>query len=188
MQALVVYESMFGNTRRIADAVAAGLAQHCDVTVREVNAMPEDFADEFELIVAGGPTHAHSLSRPSSRAEADTWAKDPARQLILEPNARGIGIREWLQTLRPSRQTFCAAFATRADIAHILSGDASTGILKRLVKRGLTPAQTPHSFLVSSDNRLEDDQLELARAWGAGVGRSARSMRNASVGSAVGSA
>ena len=43
MRALVVFESMFGNTKVIADAVADGLATRMRVTAVEVGAAPAAF-------------------------------------------------------------------------------------------------------------------------------------------------
>ena len=58
MKALVVYESMFGNTEQIARAVAAGLEESVDVVqVAEVTDAPTEPDPEVALIVAGGPTH-----------------------------------------------------------------------------------------------------------------------------------
>ncbi len=57
MKALVVYESMFGNTEQIARAVAAGLEESVDVQVAEVTDAPTEPDPDVALIVAGGPTH-----------------------------------------------------------------------------------------------------------------------------------
>jgi hypothetical protein len=51
MKALVVYESMFGNTASIARAVADGLAAHFEVTLADVSTTPS--ASGMDLIVAG---------------------------------------------------------------------------------------------------------------------------------------
>ncbi|MDN5761333.1 MAG: flavodoxin domain-containing protein [Microlunatus sp.] len=58
MKALVVYESMFGNTEQVARAVAAGLREVLEVTVREVSDTPIGAVQDVDLVVAGGPTHA----------------------------------------------------------------------------------------------------------------------------------
>jgi len=63
MKALVVYESMFGNTEQIARAIAVGLGESVDVQVAEVTDAPTKPDHEIALIVAGGPTHAFSMSR-----------------------------------------------------------------------------------------------------------------------------
>ena len=70
MKALMVYESMFGNTAEIARAVSEGMAPEMDVDLREVNDAPAAVTDSVDLMVVGGPTHAFSLSRASTRADA----------------------------------------------------------------------------------------------------------------------
>jgi flavodoxin len=62
MKVLVVYESMFGNTEQVARAIAAGVRESMDVELTEVAAAPPDVGP-VALIVAGGPTHAFSMSR-----------------------------------------------------------------------------------------------------------------------------
>ncbi|MDX5309965.1 MAG: flavodoxin domain-containing protein, partial [Rhodococcus sp. (in: high G+C Gram-positive bacteria)] len=57
MRALVVYESMFGNTRHVAEAVARGLGSAVR-TVPVTQAHEENLSD-YDLVVVGGPTHAH---------------------------------------------------------------------------------------------------------------------------------
>ena len=65
-----IHESMFGNTEQIANAVAAGLGESVDVQVTEVADAPTDPGPDVALIVAGGPTHAFSMSRENTRADA----------------------------------------------------------------------------------------------------------------------
>jgi flavodoxin len=66
----VVYESMFGNTKSVARAVADGLSERFDVDLRDVSQAPASDIGPVDLIVVGGPTHAFSLSRPATRASA----------------------------------------------------------------------------------------------------------------------
>jgi flavodoxin len=76
MTVLVVFESMFGNTRAIADAVAEGLARHLPVQQVEVGRAPTVIGGEVELLVVGGPTHAFGLSRSGTRLSAAQQAED----------------------------------------------------------------------------------------------------------------
>ena len=98
MRALVVFESMFGNTEVIARAIAEGLAADATVEVVEVGSAPPTIPPGVDLLVVGGPTHAHGLSKPETRADSARRAGD--RQI-----SRGTGIREWLETLRSSSLT-----------------------------------------------------------------------------------
>ena len=87
--ATILYESMFGNTRQVAEAIAEGLRTFAAVTVLPVREAPESI--DGDLLVIGGPTHVHGLSRPATRAQARAWADDTAKHLTLEPDAEGWG-------------------------------------------------------------------------------------------------
>ena len=171
MRIAVIFESMFGETRRVASAIAEGLAPFGVITLANVNyAGAADAAEHADLLVIGGPTHVHGMSRVGTRAEACNWANDAARHLTLEPLAPGIGVREWMDTLKSVPRVY-AAFDTRMDSARILTGAASGGVSYRLTQRGAHPLQTAASFLVSKKGQLDDGELARARTWGATVGR-----------------
>lgn len=162
----IVFESFFGNTRRVAEAIADGMRQHLVAALVDVrDAVP---SSERDVLVVGAPTHAHSLSRPASRREAEMWAKDLGKHLVLEQGSRTTGIREWIETDPPTLSAF-AAFDTRVDMPRIFTGSAATAISTRLRKRGLRELVRPESFLVDKDSRLLSGELERARAWGAAL-------------------
>src|SRR4051794_16875341 len=113
MLALVVYESMFGNTAQVATAIASGLREWVPTDVVEAGEAPVTLDEEVVLVVAGGPTHAFSMSRAKTRAEAVAQGA-PATQTE-------IGLRDWLQTVTPGRAAL-ATFDTRADKVRHLPG------------------------------------------------------------------
>ncbi|QHC69552.1 flavodoxin [Rathayibacter sp. VKM Ac-2801] len=171
MRALVVYESPFGNTHCIAEAIGRGLADTVEVDVVGVHAAPG--LEGVDLLVVGGPTQVHTLSTPRARAETPERAADARRGLRLDDDAGGIGIREWLDALPPFTG-MAASFDTRTDIPRILSGAAAGHLDHRLAGHGLRPVITPMSFLVDTHNDLEHTELDRARAWGALLGCTAR--------------
>ena len=67
MKALVVYESLFGNTEQVAQAISNGLSEHADVELVEVTKAPPEITEPVDLIVVGGPTHAFSMTKESPR-------------------------------------------------------------------------------------------------------------------------
>ena len=67
MRALVVYESMYGNTHVIADHIADGLRADYEVTVVPVGKATPELVAAAELVVAGAPTHLRRLSSVKSR-------------------------------------------------------------------------------------------------------------------------
>jgi len=160
MDALVVYESMYGNTKQIAEAVAEGLASRLRVEVVEVGSAPAQVGAEVGLLVVGGPTHAFSMSRTSTRQSAAEQATEP---LI----SKGDGVREWLATLRTSSAGLgSAAFDTRIAKPR-LPGSAARGIARRLRRLGVRAAAPAQSFYVTgTQGPLVEGELERARQWG----------------------
>jgi hypothetical protein len=171
MKIVIVYESMFGNTREIAEAIGEGCKDAALDSVVNVNDITPVILANADVVIVGAPTHAHSLSRPQTRAEAVKEAADPAQNLTLEPRAAETGVREWLAG-RPDVPAYFAAFDTRVDIARILSGAASTKIDHKLHALGSKRLVDSESFLVK-DNHLEEPERERARTWGHQVAQAA---------------
>jgi flavodoxin len=66
MRALVVYESMYGNTHVVASNIADGLRATHEVTLVPVADATADLVAEADLLVVGAPTHVHGLSTAPS--------------------------------------------------------------------------------------------------------------------------
>jgi len=173
MQAVIVYESMFGNTRTIAHAIGAGLAEYFDVAIVPVaRAYPATYG-EADLVVVGGPTHVHGLSRRSSRQSAAKQAEKTGSGLTLEPDATGEGLRDWLASPGAHRgHGLAAAFDTRMRGPATVTGRASKGVARGLRRRGYELIAAPESFLVTRQNELCTGEQDRARAWGAALAAS----------------
>jgi hypothetical protein len=160
MRALVVYESMFGNTRDVAEAIATGLVAQVETTVSECSTAPGVVPADVDLLVVGAPTHALGLSRPSTRASAQKQADSP---LV----SQGQGLREWLSTLRfEGDLPAVAAFDTRVRAPRLL-GSAAPKALRRLRRSGGRPLAKARSFLVTgTTGPLAAGELAAAKSWG----------------------
>jgi hypothetical protein len=168
MHAIVVYESMYGNTRHVAEAIARGVDDSGTAHVVPVSMAEAATLADFDLVVVGGPTHVHGMSRASTRQAADDAATASAGDLVMEPDSTSEGVREWLASL--SHMTGrAAAFDTRLDAAPLLTGRASKGIAKMLRTAGFELAAQPESFLVDKDTHLLAGEEQRARAWGASL-------------------
>ena len=171
VKALVVYESLFGNTEKIAREVASGLEYAgAQVTVRPVDEVDPTDLTEFDVVVAGSPTHAFSMPRPVTRADAVRHGADPA--------ADTVGLREWIEHLSPAvgaRPTF-AVFDTRRDVrARHLTGSAARSACRALRRRHRALADVPATFYVSGTcGPLLPGESVRARAWGSRLAGSAR--------------
>ena len=160
MKAIVVYESVFGNTHAIAEAVAEGLGGVPVLSVRE--AVERD--GDLDLLVVGGPTHAHGLATDRSRHVAVDRAREGAD---VEPDAtEEPGLRSWLGDLRSTTGSPAAAFDTRADGLPLVTGSAARGIARRLRHHGFDVLATESFVVKGTEGPLKPGELERAQAWG----------------------
>ena len=152
MQALVVYDSVYGNTEKVAQAIGEALAAQAEVqTLRVGEAKPEHLAG-VGLLIVGSPTHG-SMASPAMK----TWLK------ALAPHSlRGVKV---------------AAFDTRVAVSDVkprivavfirLFGYAADPIASSLTKRGGTLVIPAEGFYVKdTEGPLKEGELERAAAWG----------------------
>jgi hypothetical protein len=165
MKALVVYESIFGNTKAVAWAIAEGLRESMEVDIRAVGGLTGADLTGVGLLVAGGPTHAFGMSRESTIKDA--LARKTAKQPV-EEGSRGAGLRAWLATLPDGNGVPAAAFDTRIRKKGFLSfGQAARGIGSELQKHGYRLVTEGRGFYVTgTEGPLADGELDRARAHG----------------------
>lgn len=160
MTKLVVYESAFGNTRTVAEAVAAGLGDGTEVV--DVASAPPLTQIVADLLVVGGPTHAFGMSRPQTREDAASRGGTPP----------ATGIREWLEAAGPVSLRV-ATFDTHTRTPN-LPGTAGRAAAKKLHSLGCTLVAAPEKFWVHGDRGpLLDGEVDRAREWGADLARTA---------------
>ena len=70
MRALVVYESMYGNTHVVARNIADGLRRTHEVTLVPAGQATQQLLAVADLLIVGGPTHMHGVSTAASRRKA----------------------------------------------------------------------------------------------------------------------
>lgn len=157
MKALVIYESMWGNTEQVARAVARGLQHSGPVEVLDVSEAPQA-TGSVELLVVGGPTHAFSMSRSSTREDAVNKGARGGHE--------GRGIREWLDGL-PAADLAVATFDTRVGKVRHLPGSAAKKAAKEVRRHHLGRVVDSESFWVDDmEGPLLDGELDRAEEWG----------------------
>jgi flavodoxin I len=140
MKTLVIYDSLYGNTEKIAKAMASALGKEAKAVIVG-QAKPADIVD-YTYIIIGSPTQG---GRPT-----------PAIQSFLNG----------LTTEMLSGKRF-AAFDTRAkSIVTKLFGYAAPRIESAIkAKRGNCTAQPQGFFVKSTKGPLVDGELERAATW-----------------------
>lgn len=171
MRAVVVYESMFGNTESVARSIGAGLAPYGEVEVVEVGDALPQIADD-DLLVVGGPTHAFGMTRENTRQDART-------RTTHEVVSQRRGVREWLALL-PGAQARApvsvAVFDTKVHKARRLPG-AARGAAKALQKRGYRPLSVQSFYVDDVEGPLLEGELERAAAWAATLAQQVKPAR-----------
>jgi hypothetical protein len=157
MRAVVVYESLWGNTAAVARAIAEGIGPETRVYATD-EATPA-VVENADLIVAGSPVFGFRLPTENMRAQAAADAKAPRPPDLSHPS-----LRSWLDGLPPGRGR-SASFETRI----WWSPRGATGSIDAKLKRaGYRPIDKGHRFVVQGAyGPLRDGELEKARAWGA---------------------
>ena len=165
MNALVVYESMFGNTATIGERIAASLrARGVEVESGPISEIEPSGTSGFDLLVVGAPTHAHGMSRTGTRKAA---VEDKRNSY---PEAQSMpGIRDWLARVPAGEGHLAAAFDTRFEKPRALTGSAGKGIGKRLGQNGFRLVAPPESFFVTTDHALVGGEPDHAERWGAAL-------------------
>ncbi|GAA4067228.1 flavodoxin family protein [Agromyces indicus] len=162
MRALVVYETIWGNTGELARAIAEGLrsSEGVDaVDVVEAVSAADEIDPDVDLVIVGGPTHAFSMTTESTRESARQQGATtiPAR-----------GIREWLDALAPPSSPIAVATFDTRTVKPRLPGSAAKKALKKLVSKGFRPVDHPVTFGVHGySGPVADGELTRAREWGA---------------------
>lgn len=167
MTAMVVFESMFGGTQAIAEAVASGIAS-CGLAVDVVEVgralgdgdRPPWHATDVLLLAVGGPTHLRGMSTNVTRTLAR--AHRPTVSALT-------GLDRWLTSAPQLRAgTPVAAFDTAWGTTE--GGSAARTIATRLEELQGHLVAPPASFVVTgTDTGPSDAELERAVAWGASL-------------------
>ena len=151
MKGIVVYDSLHGNTKQVAEAVADVLKSAGDVEVRHVGEMGVQELRSLDVLVVGAPTHAF---QPSSDAKAF---------LKRIPNRALDGVKVAGFDTRISREDTTSGFLS---FMIGLFGYAAKPMAERLKRKGGTLALPPEGFLVEdTEGPLKEGELERARAW-----------------------
>jgi len=148
MKAVIIYDSMYGNTEKIAQAIGDGLTGEVKVVrVGDVNASE---LKTFDMLIVGSPVHggratplidAFLKQLPAHSLEGKSVAAFDTR---FESEDQGIGLRIVMSVIRY----------------------AAERIAKDLAKKGGRLVAEPEGFIVENkEGPLKQEELERASKW-----------------------
>ena len=155
MNSVVIYASRYGNTRKVAEAIAEGLRPYGTAQLFPAEEAPKGLPKGTELVVIGGPTEAHGMTE----ALAGVFDR-------MEPEALA-GV-------------MAATFDTRLRWPRWLAGSAGIGASNKLQQAGARMIAPAESFFVKNAEKgtapnLEPGELERATQWATALAEQARS-------------
>jgi flavodoxin I len=161
MKAMVVYDSGFGNTEKIAQAIGQGLGSPEDVEIVRVDDVKPEQLTGITLLIVGSPTQKFS----------PTGATTNFLKGIPPNGLQGVKV---------------AAFDTRFPVSEIervrvlaffvkIFGYAAEPIAGRLEKKGGELVIPPEGFFVEgTEGPLQEGELERAADWAKQIIQAAR--------------
>lgn len=148
MKAVVIYDSVYGNTEKIAQAIGAGLAG--DAKVMQVGDVNASELRSSDLLIVGSPVHGGRATPaidallkqlPPHSLEGKRVAAFDTR---FESEEQGIGLRILMSVIRY----------------------AAERIAKDLAKKGGELVAEPEGFIVEQkEGPLKQGELERASQW-----------------------
>lgn len=151
MEVLIVYQSFFGNTEKVAAAIRDSLGSHKDTELVEVAKFEPFLLEGVEYLIVGSPTRKFSF----------TGGIKKLFERIPRDGLKGVRV---------------AAFDTRIGLSDIESrmlrfmarifGYAATPLARKLEKKGGELVVAPEGFLVAGmKGPLKQGELERASRW-----------------------
>ncbi len=151
MNRLVLYDSFFGNTKKVAEAITGAIDE---VVMHKVGEIDARGLEPLDLLIVGSPTRAFRAS-------------DATRKFLSDiPNSA-------------LKEVKVAAFDTRISGEEVgrglrlfmkIGGYAAPRIDKELRRKGGVPAAEPEGFYVKDrEGPLMEGELERAVSWASGI-------------------
>jgi flavodoxin len=155
MQVLILYESFFGNTQKIAETIGAAIEGAEEVNIREISTIDPKSFDHPDLLIIGSPTRGFRPS-PATIAFLANLPKNSLKDQMV------------------------AAYDTRIALSYIKSGVlrffvkaggyAAKIIERKMKQKGGIPILPCEGFCVTgNEGPLLDGEIERAKEWASNI-------------------
>jgi flavodoxin len=159
MKTLIIYDTFFSNTEKIAQAIGKGLGTEKEVSVIKVDAVKPEMLDGLDFLIVGSPTRAFSPT-PASK----TFIRKLSTNQLSGVKVTAFDTRLPINEKTPGILRFLAG----------IFGYADKPLLDELKKKGGIQVVPTEGFMVTdSEGPLAEGELERAAAWGKEIRKAA---------------
>lgn len=153
MKISIIYDSLYGNTEKIAQTIKEVLEKKHEIDIKNVTeAKLKDF-QEKDLVIIGSPTHT---GRPSK-----------AMQVLLNMLPKESLKGSKLAVFDTSMATYKQNFFMKGVIKFF--GYSAPRVANILKKKGAEIVSVQSFFVMNMKGPLKEDEVERAKKWGSGL-------------------
>lgn len=159
MKILVIYDTYFSNTEKIAQAIGKGLGTEKEISVVKVDAVKPEMLEGLDFLIVGSPTRAFSPT-PASK----TIIRKLSANQLSGVKVTAFDTRLPINEKTPGILRFLAG----------IFGYADKPLLDELKKKGGVQVVPSEGFMVTdSEGPLAEGELERATEWGKAIRKAA---------------
>lgn len=149
LKVLVVYDTVYGNTAKIAEALIEGIGGNQESQLIKAQEASTDHFEDVDLLLVGSPTHAGTFIEPVKKFLAGIPAgalknvKAAAFDTSFDIQTQGAFLRFIMKTF----------------------GYAAPKIAKKLAEKGATVLATETFIVLETEGPLQEGEVERAKEW-----------------------
>ena len=149
MKILIIYDSLFGNTQKIAEAIEAKFSLVHESKVFKVGSVSPNILKEADALIIGSPTHG---GRPT----------DPIKKLI-HSFSKDMIVNRKVATFDTSFPTKNMGFFINKIVKFF--GNASYRLSNELSKKGANVIDSKIFYVLGKEGPLQEGEIEKAQLW-----------------------
>lgn len=150
MRILILYDSLYGNTEKIAYAIGDATKPFHETSIIKVDKNTRFDLRDVQLLIIGSPTHGGQFTEPIKR--------------FIDNSTQDSLIDLKVATFDTSFPTTNMGFFLNK-LAKIF-GNAAPRIAKKFAKKGATVMDTKIFYVLGKEGPLQEGEIERAKKWG----------------------
>lgn len=150
MKVIIIYDTVFNNTKKVAESMASELETNNEVVLTQVNNASKHNLNEFDMIILGSPTRAFNPTKPISSYINSIKVEDITGKSVLLFDTR------------------ISAHDVNSKVFNVFEkrfGYATDTMTKKLTKKDADILDTKGFFVSGNEGPMNDGEFEKAQEW-----------------------